>query len=67
MTLKADVFPKLRGPKNVIRKMSNNRVLGDPSTHNVVNGWKHCCNLSDSSFPIFINHCEGNCVGKSIF
>ena len=37
----------------------------DPSTSNIVNGWKHISNLNDSTFTIFIDHCEGNSVGKS--
>ena len=28
------------------------------------NGLKDCCNLNDSFFTIYINHCEGNCVFK---
>ena len=37
--------------------------LGD----NMANGLKHHCNLNDSTFTIFMNHCEGNSVGKSLF
>ena len=29
-------------------------------TINVVNGPKHCFTLNDSTFTIFIDHCEGN-------
>ena len=31
-------------------------VSEDPSTSNMVNGLKHCCNLNDSSFTILIDH-----------
>ena len=30
----------------------------------MANGLKQCCNLTDTTFTIFINHCEGNRVGK---
>ena len=36
----------------------------DPSTSNMVNEPKHCWNLNDSTFIIFIDKCEGNWVGK---
>ena len=32
----------------------------DPSTSNMVNGWKHCSKLNDSNFTIFIDPCEDN-------
>ena len=34
--------------------------------HNA-NGSKHCWNLNSNSFTIFINHCEGSYIGKSLF
>ena len=37
----------------------------DGSTSNMENSPKHCGNLNDSTFTIFIDHCEGNLVGKS--
>ena len=36
------------------------------STGNMVNEPKHCCNLNDSNLIIIIDHCEDNCVGKSL-
>ena len=55
-----------------LRKMSIDKCLKscfseDPSTDNITNGLKHCSNLNDSILTIFINHCEGNCTGKSPF
>ena len=38
----------------------------DPSTSNMINGNKHCWNINDSIFTIFIDHCEGNWVEKSL-
>ena len=32
----------------------------DPSTSDMVNGPKHCWNLNDSTFTIFIDHFESN-------
>ena len=37
MTLIADVFPKLRTPKNVVRYCLKNQLLEDPLTGNMVN------------------------------
>ena len=34
-------------------------VSEDPSTSNMVNGPKHCWNVSNSAFTKFIDHCEG--------
>ena len=55
MTLIADLFPKLRTPKNVVRPVSK-----DPFTGNIVNGFKHCCDLIHSTVTIFSDHFEGN-------
>ena len=30
----------------------------------MVNGLKHCCNMHDGTFTIFIDHCEHNSVKK---
>ena len=35
-------------------------VSQSPSTSNMLNGPKHCWNLNDSAFTIFIDLCEGN-------
>ena len=53
--------------KTSLDKCLKSRVSEDPSTQKIRNGLKHCCNLNDSTFKIFINHCDGNCVGKSLF
>ena len=67
MRLIADVLRELRLRKTWLDKCLKNRVSEDPATNNTANALKHCCNLNDSIFNIFINHCEGNCVGKSQF
>ena len=41
-------------------------VSEDPSKSNMVNVPKHCGNLKDSSFTIFIDHWEGNCLTKTL-
>ena len=48
-------------------KCLKSRVSEDASTDNLGNASKLCCNLNDSTFSIFINHCEGNYIGKSLF
>ena len=67
MTLTADVFLELLAPKNVVRIDLKKCVSQDASTDNIANGSKHCCNLNDSTFTIFINHCGRSCIGKNLF
>ena len=40
-------------------------VSEDPSKNNMVNAPKHCSNLKNSFFTIFIVHWEGNYLTKS--
>ena len=51
MALRADVFLKLRTPKIMVN---------DLSTSNIMNWTKHCGNLNDSTFIIFIDPCQNN-------
>ena len=51
-------------PKRLLDKSLKSRVLGDPSIDNMGNGLKHCSNLNDGTFAIYIDHCDVNCVGK---
>ena len=53
--------------KTWLNKCLKSRVSGDSPIEDMANGLKQCCNLKDSSFTIFINHCEENLVGKSLF
>ena len=46
--------------KTGLDKSLKSPVSEDPSTGNMVNGQKQCCNLNDSTFTTFIYHCEGN-------
>ena len=41
-------------------------ISEDPSTGNMGNGPIPCFNLNDSTFTIFIDECEGNCLAKSL-
>ena len=41
-------------------------VSEDPSKSNRVNSPKHCSNLKDTSFTIFIDNWEDNCLTKSL-
>ena len=47
-------------------KFLKSLVSEDLSIVNIVIGTKYCFNLNDSTFAIFIDHCEGNWVGKSL-
>ena len=60
MTLIADFFPKIRTAENVARYMSKSPVSKDPLTENMVYGFKHSCNLDNSTVTIFTDHLEGN-------
>ena len=60
MTLIADVFPKLRTPKNMVRSMHKSPVSEDPTKSNMVNLPKLCSNLKDTSLPYLL------ITGKSI-
>ena len=61
------VFRKYHLRKTWLDKCLKSRVSEDPSTDNMANGSKHCYNLNDSTFAIFINHCESSCIGKTLF
>ena len=60
-------FPKQRLRKTWLDICLKSCVSEDPQTDNMANGSKHCGNLNDSTFTIFINHCECSCIGKSLF
>ena len=66
MTLIADLFAKLRTPKNVVRYKSKSPVSKEPLRGNMVNGFKHCCDLNHSTVTIFSDNFEGNLVVKSL-
>ena len=46
--------------KTWLDKCLKSPVLEDPLTSNMVNERKHCWNLKDSNFTIFIDPCEVN-------
>ena len=52
--------------KTVLDKCLKGRVSDDRSTSNMVNGSKHCWNLKNKTFTIFIDHCEDNWGLKSL-
>ena len=53
--------------KNWLDKVLKTPVSDDPSISNMLNGLKHVFNMDDSTFTIFIDHCEHNWVEKSLF
>ena len=67
MTLRADVFPKLRTPKNMVTSMpKKSRFRGsDKKKHG--KQAQTLFKLEGHLFTIFINHWEVNCLTKSLF
>ena len=57
-------FWKYRLRKTWLNKFLKSSVSGDRSPGNMANGLKRCCNLNDSPFTIFINHCGHNYIEK---
>ena len=66
MTLIDFVIPKLRPLETRWDKDLKSPISENPSTSNMVNVNKHCRNLYQSTFMIFIDHCEVNWLGKSL-
>ena len=53
-------FQNYRLRKIWLGKCLTSRVSDHPSTDKIANGSKHCCDLNDSTFTMFINHCGDN-------
>ena len=53
-------FRNYRLGKTELEKCLKNPASEYPSTNNMVNGQKHCCNLDDGTFIIFIANSEHN-------
>ena len=53
-------FRNYRLRKMWFDKCLKSPISEHPFTGNVVNWPKHCFNLNDSAFTIFIDHCENN-------
>ena len=49
-------FPNYQLRKTWLDQCLKSPISEDPSTDNMVIGPKHCCNLNDSTFTIFIDH-----------
>ena len=60
MTLIADFFPKLRTPEKWLDICPKSPVSKVPLTGKMVNAFKHCCDLDNSTVTIFTDHLEGN-------
>ena len=52
--------------KRWLEKCLKSPLTDEPSTSNMVNGSKYFWILDDGIFPIFIDHCEHNSVGKNL-
>ena len=59
-------FQNYRLRKRWLDKWLKNPSSECSSKNNMVNGHKHCCNLDDGTFIIFIDQSEHNSVGKSL-
>ena len=59
-------FRNYRLPKTWLDQCLKSPVAEDPTKTNMVNAPKHCSNLRETSFTIFINHREGTCLTKSL-
>ena len=57
---------EMRTLKTWLDKCRKRLVSEDPSRSNMVNVPKHCWNVHYSTLMIFIVHCLGNWVGKSL-
>ena len=66
MTLTADVFPKLRTPKNMVRSMP--KKSGFRGSYKKQHGKRTqtLFKFEGDLFTIFINHWEANCLTKSL-
>ena len=60
-------FGKSRLRKIWLDKYPKSRLLDDLEKDNMANGWKHCYNLNESTFRMFIIYCECGCIEKSLF
>ena len=54
-----------------LKKRGLDKCLKNPpseciSRNNMVNGQKHCCNLDDGTFLIYIDYSEHNSVAESL-
>ena len=52
--------------KTLLDKCLRSPVSEDPLTSNILNGPKHCSNLNQSTFTIFIDSCETNSGWESL-
>ena len=60
-------FGKSHLGKIWLDKRQKSRISEDPQTENMANPLKRYSNLNDSTVTKLINHCEGSCIGKSLF
>ena len=67
MTLVAFVFLRLRTAKTWLDKYLKSAVWEDPWKSNMVKVHKRCWNLHHRTFIIFIDPCQFNLVGKTLF
>ena len=57
-------FRNYRHQKTCLDKCLKSRVSEDLWKGSMVNRSKHCCNLNDSTFAVFVDHSEGKLSWK---
>ena len=67
MTLIADVFPKLRTPKKMVRSMPKKSRLRGFYKKQHGKRAQTLFKFEGHLFTIFINHWEVNCLAKSLY
>ena len=60
-------FENYELPKTWLDQCLNTPFSKDLSKRNMVNTPKHCSNLKNGTFTIFIDHWEVNCPTKSLY
>ena len=60
-------FGNYRLPKTLLYQCLKYPSSEDLSKRNMANAPKHCSNIKNSTFTIFIDHWEVNCPTKSLY
>ena len=60
MTLIADLFAKLRTPKNVVRYLSKKSRFKGPFDKQHGKRVQNCCDLNHTTVTIFVDHLGGS-------
>ena len=67
MTLVGDAFPEIPAPKNMVRKMCKEPCFRGPLGRQQGKWLETLLQSEQQHVSTIFNHCEGNCIGKSLF